>query len=119
MDKRKVALTFLKNFLIAGTTIGLYSIIMEFYSPPVVGFIHGALPITFTYLVFLTWLKHRKKLNKMLFVSGISGCLWVGFVFLLYALVVYGLSLPTSYAITLAVFVVACGLFCKQFYEYF
>jgi len=64
MDKRKVVLTFLKNFFIAGFTIGLYSIIMEFYSPQVVGFIHGALPITFTYLVFLTWVKHRNKLNK-------------------------------------------------------
>ena len=119
MDKRKVVLTFLKNFFIAGFTIGLYSIIMEFYSPQVVGFIHGALPITFTYLVFLTWVKHRNKLNKMLFVSGISGFLWIGFVFLLYGLVVYGFSLPVSYAITLAVFVVVCALFCNRFYEYF
>ena len=119
MNNKRVALTFLKNFLIAGTTIGLYSIIMEFYSPQAVGFIHGALPITFTYLVFLTYYKHRKNLNNMMFISGISGFLWTGFVFLLYGLVVYGLSLPVSYAITLLVFVTACFLFCKRFNKYF
>jgi len=67
---KKLLSVFVKNFFIAGIVIGLYSIIMEISSPEFVGFIHGALPITFTYLIFLTYIKHKERLNNMVYISG-------------------------------------------------
>jgi len=110
---KKILKTFIKNFLIAGITLGFYSVIIEFTSPEFVGFIHGALPITFTYLIFLVYFTNRERITNMAFFSGISGLLWVGFVLILYLLLKNGIDLPLSYTITFIIFIIACYIFWK------
>ena len=110
---KKILKIFIKNFLIAGITLGLYSVIIELTSPEFVGFIHGALPITFTYLIFLVYFTNRERITNMAFFSGISGLLWVGFVLLLYLLLKNGIDLPLSYTITFIIFITACYIFWK------
>ena len=119
MDKKKLLSVFLKNFFIAGIVIGLYSIIMEISSPEFVGFIHGALPITFTYLIFLTYIKHKERLNNMVCISGLSGFLWIGFVLLIYIFLKNGLSLSLSYGITFRIFILCCYCFWNKFKDKF
>ena len=110
---KRVSLTFLKNFLIAGTLIGLYSIIMELYSPELVGFIHGALPITFTYLIILTYIQHKHRLKNTVYFSMVSGLFWIGYVAAIYLFLTYGLSLPVAYSLALILFVIVSIVFCK------
>ena len=86
MNNKKLALTFLKNFLIAGFTIGLYSIIMELTTPEFVGFLHGALPLTLTYLLILIYFKNKSRLKNMVYITGLSGLLWLSFILILYLL---------------------------------
>lgn len=119
MDKKKLLSVFLKNFFISGIVIGLYSIIMEISSPEFVGFIHGALPITFTYLIFLTYIKHKERLNDMVYISGLSGFLWIGFVLLIYIFLKNGLSLSLSYGITFIIFILCCYCFWNKFKDKF
>lgn len=113
IKNKRILKTFIKNFLIAGITLGLYSVIIELTSPEFVGFIHGALPITFTYLIFLVYFTQREKITNMALFSGISGLLWVGFVLLLYLLLKNGVDLPLSYTITFIIFIIACYIFWK------
>lgn len=119
MDKKKLLSVFLKNFFIAGIVIGLYSLLMEIFSPEFVGFVHGALPITFTYLVFLTYIKYKGRLNNMVYISGLSGFLWIGFVLLIYIFLRNGLSLPLSYVITSIIFILCCYCFWNKFKDKF
>lgn len=116
--QKKLFSIFIKNFLIAGFLIGIYSLIMELTSPELVGFIHGSLPITFTYIIFLTLIKEPKKVKDATYVTGMSGLLWLLFVFTLYILLHFGLSLPISYAITFVIFILMCIVFYYKFYKY-
>lgn len=115
MNNKKLALTFLKNFLIAGFTIGLYSIIMEVSTPEFVGFIHGALPITLTYLLVLIYINDKNRVTNFVYITGLSSLLWISFLLILYLLLRNGQSLPVAYGITLIIFIILCYFFYNTF----
>lgn len=119
MNNKKLALTFLKNFLIAGFTIGLYSIIMELTTPEFVGFLHGALPLTLTYLLILIYFQDKSRLKNMVYITGLSGLLWLSFILILYLLLQNGQLLPVAYGITLIIFIILCYFFYNSFNKYF
>ena len=115
MNNKKLALTFFKNFLIAGFTIGIYSIIMELSTPEFVGFLHGALPLTLTYLLILVYFKNKDRITNMVYITGLSGLLWLSFILILYLLLRNGQSLPVAYGITLIIFIILCYFFYNAF----
>lgn len=115
MINKKLALTFLKNFLMAGLTIGLYSVIMEISTPEFVGFIHGALPITLTYLLVLTYFNDKNRVTNFVYITGLSSLLWISFLLILYILLRNGQSLSVSYGLTLVLFIILCFIFYNIF----
>lgn len=115
MINKKLAVTFLKNFLIAGFTIGLYSIIMELTTPEFVGFLHGALPLTLTYLLILIYFKNKSRITNTVYITGLSGLLWLSFILILYLLLRSGQNLPIAYGITLIIFIILCYFFYNIF----
>lgn len=111
-DKFKSILNiFIKNFIISGVVIGIFSVLMELISVEFVGFLHGALPLTFTYLVFMTYYTYPKKVNNFTLLTGLSGFLWVFFLLFLYFLLKLNINLYLAYFISIIVFVIMCYLF--------
>ena len=108
---KKISNIFVKNFLISGIMIGIFSVIMELMSVEFVGFLHGALPLTFTYLIFMTYYTYPKSVNNFTLVTALSGFLWIGFLFLVYFLLKSNIKLHTTYIISLIIFIIACYIF--------
>ena len=108
---KNISSIFFQNFLISGIVIGIFSVLMELISVEFVGFLHGALPLTFTYLVFMTYYTYPKKINNFTLLTGLSGFLWVFFLLFLYFLLKLNINLYLAYFISLIVFIIMCYIF--------
>lgn len=96
---------FFKNFLIGGITIGLYSILVKYYSPELAGHLSGALPLVFSFVVISTFLNKDRKTAVKIAYYGIRGVLfWLIYVFIVYYLLQNNYSLTLSISIALAIF---------------
>tara|TARA_B110000285_G_C14959186_1_gene530764 strand:+ start:523 stop:873 length:351 start_codon:yes stop_codon:yes gene_type:complete len=101
----KLVNEFLKNFLIGGITIGLYSILVKYYSPALAGHLSGALPLVFSFVVISTFLNKDRKTAVKVAYYGIRGVLfWLVYVFIVYFLLQNNYSLTHSILTALASF---------------
>jgi len=75
---------FIKNFLMGGIVIGIYSIIIKFISPKLAGHASGSMPLVFTYVILKTYQDFGYNKTKEVAKIGLTG----GFFWLSYAIIV-------------------------------
>lgn len=103
----KLVNEFFKNFLIGGITIGLYSILVKYYSPELAGHLSGALPLVLSFVVITTFLNKGRKMAVKIAYFGIRGVLfWLLYAFTLYILLQHNYSLVFSISVALLIFFV-------------
>ena len=96
---------FFKNFVIGGTIIGIYSIMIKYVSPIFAGHLSGSLPLVFSYVICNTYFTYGYKKAQETSMVGFRG----GFFWLSYACIVF-LMLKYEQNIILT-FLLAIGLF--------
>lgn len=73
---------FMQNFVIGGSIIGILSVIIKFYSSKFAGFVYGAFPLTFIYLLVIA---HHNGTREIFSKNTLYGILpWIIFVFLIW-----------------------------------
>lgn len=107
----KLVNEFFKNFLIGGITIGLYSVLVKYYSPELAGHLSGALPMVLSFVVITTFLNKGRSTAVKITYYGIRGVLfWLLYAFILYILLKNNYSLSFSISVALLIFFVLNAL---------
>jgi len=76
---------FFKSGIVGGIFIGIYSIIIKYWSSAIAAQLNGALPLGFLFIILYTYfIKGKEKATNANFVAIMGGFLWLFFVTLFY-----------------------------------
>ena len=85
MEINKYLYEFITNFVMGGTIIGIYSLIIRFLSTALAGHASGALPLVFTYVTIKTYnlfgYEEAKRVSRIGFIGGFF---WLSYSFIVY-----------------------------------
>ena len=77
MEYFKYINEFIKNFLMGGFTIGIYSLVIKYLAPEFAGHASGALPLIYTYVLIKTnqlfGFKETQRISMIGFIAGFFG----------------------------------------------
>ena len=99
---------FIKNFLIGGTIIGIYSLVIKYYSAKLAGHASGALPLVFTYVVISTYILFGyTEAQKVSIIGFKGGFFWLSYTFVVSYMLKYGHNIIFSFCSGAIAFIVA------------
>tara|TARA_B100000963_G_C22490976_1_gene609277 strand:- start:26 stop:424 length:399 start_codon:yes stop_codon:yes gene_type:complete len=71
---------FIKNFLMGGITIGIYSLVIKYLSAGFAGHASGALPLVYTYVLIKTYqLFGYEETQRVSMIGFIAGFFWLAY----------------------------------------
>ena len=98
---------FIKNFILGGTVIGLYSLLIKFLSPEIAGHASGALPLVFTYVVIKTYLAYGfDEAIKVSFIGFRGGFFWLSYTFIVYIMLSNNQNIVFAFCMALILFII-------------
>ena len=72
---------FITNFLIGGSILGTYSVIIKYFNPNLVAQANGSLPLVFTYIIYKVFQNNNRiKASNIALVACIAAFIWQLFV---------------------------------------
>ncbi len=99
---------FIKNFLMGGTIIGIYSLIIKYYSAKLAGHASGALPLVFTYVVISTYILFGyTEAQKVSMVGFKGGFFWLSYTFVVSYMLKYGHNIIFAFCSGAIAFIIA------------
>jgi hypothetical protein len=105
---------FIKNFVLGGTIIGIYSLVIKYLSPVIAGHASGALPIVFTYVVTKTYLLYGfEEAKKISFIGFRGGFFWLSYSFIVFLMLNHNQNIVFSFCTALIIFIILNTLFYK------
>ena len=85
MNSKEMLKDFIKNFLLGGTIIGLYSLLIKYISPVLAGHASGSLPLVFTYVIISTYsLYGYEKARETSMIGFRGGFFWLSYSFIVF-----------------------------------
>lgn len=107
---------FIKNFLMGGTIIGIYSLIIKYYSAKLAGHASGALPLVFTYVVISTYILFGyTEAQKVSMVGFKGGFFWLTYTFVVSYMLKYGQNIIFAFCSGLITFITINYLYYKYY----
>jgi len=105
---------FIKNFLIGGTVIGLYSLLIKYYSATLAGHASGALPLVFTYVVISTYVLFGiNEARKVSMIGFKGGFFWLTYTFVVSYMLKYNHHIVFAFCSGAIAFIIANFLYYK------
>ena len=114
MELNKYLYEFITNFLLGGTVIGIYSIIIKFLSAGLAGHASGALPLVFTYVTFKTYnLFGYEEAKRVSQIGFIGGFFWLFYAFIVSIMLKYNQNIVFTFCISIILFFVVNYIYYK------
>ena len=105
---------FIKNFLIGGLTIGIYSLVIKYFSEKLAGHASGALPLVFTYVVIFTYkLYGYEKAKNVSLIGFKGGFFWLSYTAIVAFMLMYNYSIVYSFSCALIIFIIINYIYYK------
>ena len=114
MELNKYLYEFITNFMIGGTVIGIYSIIIKFLSAALAGHASGALPLVFTFVTLKTYnLFGYEQAKKVSHIGFIGGFFWLFYAFIVSIMLKYNQNIVFTFCISIILFFVVNYIYYK------
>ena len=114
MEINKYLYEFMTNFVMGGTIIGLYSLVIKFLSAKLAGHASGALPLVFTYVTIKTYnlfgYEEAKKVSKIGFIGGFF---WLSYAFIVYMMLSHNQNIVFTISIAVILFFIINYIYYK------
>lgn len=105
---------FVKNFLMGGFIIGVYSLLIKYFSEKLAGHASGALPLVFTYVVIFTYKTYGFERAKNVSLIGFKGgFFWLAYTAIVTFMLKYNYSLVYSFSCALIIFIIINYIYYK------
>tara|TARA_Y100001958_G_C21213531_1_gene539030 strand:- start:1026 stop:1385 length:360 start_codon:yes stop_codon:yes gene_type:complete len=105
MELNKYLHEFITNFVMGGTIIGIYSLVIKFLSAALAGHASGALPLVFTYVTIKTYnlfgYEEAKRVSRLGFIGGFF---WLSYSFIVYMMLKYNQNIVLSISTAIVLF---------------
>ena len=106
MKISNIIIDFFKNFIIGGTVIGIYSLIIKYVSPILAGHISGSLPLVFTYVIGSTYFIHGyKKAQETSMVGFRGGFFWLTYAFVVFCMLKFEQNIILTFLLAISIFI--------------
>ena len=103
---------FIKNFVLGGTIIGIYSLIIKYLSPDLAGHASGALPLVFSYVVLKTYLLYGYEESKRVsFIGFRGGFFWLSYTFIVYIMLTHNQNIAFTFCVAIIMFIILNAVF--------
>ena len=106
---------FNKNFLLGGLSIGIFTVLIKYYSTKLAGYLSGALPLILTYVIIYTYItKGRKQTKNIIYFSLIGVIFWIIYALIIFIMLYFGFN----FILTMSTAVMSFVLMHYFFYDY-
>jgi uncharacterized membrane protein (GlpM family) len=103
---------FNKNFLLGGLSIGIFTVLIKYYSTKLAGYLSGALPLILTYVIIYTYItKGRKQTKKLIYFSLIGVIFWIIYALAILIMLYFGFNFILTISTAIIIFVLMHYLF--------
>jgi hypothetical protein len=114
MEINKYLYEFMTNFVMGGTIIGIYSLVIKFLSAALAGHASGALPLVFTYVTIKTYnlfgYEEAKRVSRIGFIGGFF---WLSYAFVVYMMLKHNQNIVFTMSIAVLLFFIINYMYYK------